>query len=103
MRTRVCLVLTAPTLKEDLALVELYRQWIDIAELRVDCLCHEDRLKFRRFPELANIPCVLTVRRKADGGQYIEGEGARTTLLARGLAFADIDPRKNFAYIDLEE
>ena len=103
MRTKVCLVLTAPTLKEDLALVELYRQWIDIAELRVDCLCHEDRLEFRTFPEQANIPCVLTVRRKADGGQYLEGEGARTALLARGLAFADIDPRKNFAYIDLEE
>ncbi|HHU36235.1 MAG TPA: type I 3-dehydroquinate dehydratase [Treponema sp.] len=103
MRTKVCLVLTAPTLKENLALVELYRHWIDIAELRVDCLCHEDRLEFRQFPEQANIPCILTVRRKSDGGQYVEGEGARIALLARGLAFADINPKKNFAYIDLEE
>ena len=103
MKTKICLVLTAPTLKEDLALVELYRSWIDIVELRVDCLCAEERLHFRQFPEMAHIPCILTIRRKSDGGKYIEGEGARIALLARGLAFADTDQRNNFAYIDLEE
>ena len=103
MKTKVCLVLTAPTLKEDLALVELYRKWIDICELRVDCLVPEERLAFRRFPEMAGIPCILTIRRKSDGGQFVEGEGSRTAMLARGLAFADLNPHKNFAYIDLEE
>ncbi len=103
MKTKICLILSAPTLAEDLALVELYRSWIDIAELRVDCLLPEERLQFRRFPSLANIPCILTIRRKSDGGQFAEGEGSRTALLARGLAFADTDPRRNFAYIDLEE
>ncbi|HNY22430.1 MAG TPA: shikimate dehydrogenase [Treponemataceae bacterium] len=103
MKTKICLVLTAPTLREDLALVELYRSWIDIAELRVDCLSPEDRLHFRKFPEMAGLPCVLTIRRKSDGGQFVEGEGSRTALLARGLAFADTDHRKNFSYIDLEE
>ena len=103
MKTKVCLVLTARTLKEDLALVELYRQWIDMVELRVDCLIPEERLSFRRFPELANIPTILTIRRNSDGGQFVEGEGSRIALLARGLAFADTDHRKNFSYIDLEE
>ncbi len=103
MKTQICLVLTAPTLKEDLALVDLYRSWIDIAELRVDCLSPDERLHFRRFPEMSNIPCILTIRRKSDGGQFVEGEGSRTATLARGLAFADTDHRKNFAYIDLEE
>jgi len=103
MKTKICLVLTAPTLKEDLALVELYRQWIDIAELRVDCLSQEERLMFRRFPEMAGLPCILTIRRKSDGGQFVEGEGSRTAMLARGLAFADTNPQKNFSYIDLEE
>jgi len=103
MKTKICLVLTAPTLKEDLAMVDLYRSWIDIAELRVDCLSPEERLHFRRFPEMSDIPCILTIRRKSDGGQFVEGEGSRTATLARGLAFADTDHRKNFAYIDLEE
>jgi len=84
-------------------LVELYRPWIDIAELRVDCLSADERIYFRRFPEMANIPCILTIRRKSDGGQYLEGEGSRTAFMARGLAFAETDHRKNFSYIDLEE
>lgn len=103
MKTKICLVLNAPTLRENLALVDLYRHWIDIVELRVDCLAPDERLQFRGFPEMADIPCILTIRRKSDGGQFAEGEGSRTALLARGLAFADTDPRKNFAYIDLEE
>ncbi|HNY16589.1 MAG TPA: type I 3-dehydroquinate dehydratase [Treponemataceae bacterium] len=103
MKTKVCLVLNAPTLRENLALVDLYRHWIDVVELRVDCLSPDERLQFRGFPEMAGIPCILTIRRKSDGGQFVEGEGSRTALLARGLAFADTDPRKNFAYIDLEE
>ncbi len=103
MKTNVCLVLNAPTIKENLALVELYRKWIDIVELRVDCLSPDERFQFRRFPELAGIPCILTIRRRSDGGKFLEGEGSRIALLARGLAFAETDARKNFAFIDLEE
>ncbi|ULQ60954.1 type I 3-dehydroquinate dehydratase [Brucepastera parasyntrophica] len=103
MRTKICLVLTEPSLKEDLALVEQYRQFIDMVELRADCLLPEERIHFRHFPEMAKLPCILTVRRKSDGGRFLEGEGSRTTIFAQGLAFADTDPKKNFAYIDLEE
>lgn len=103
MKTKICLVLTASTLKENLSLVQLYRPWIDIVELRVDLLDQEERLHIRSFPELANIPCILTIRRNTDGGKFIEGEGSRIALFARGLAFADTDRRKNFAYVDFEE
>ncbi len=103
MKTKICLVLNSLTIRENLALVDLYRHLIDCVELRVDCLAPDERLQFRSFPEIADIPCILTIRRKSDGGQFVEGEGSRTALLARGLAFADTDPRKNFAYIDLEE
>lgn len=51
---------------------------------------------------MANIPVILTIRRTCDGGTFEQGEGARTVLFAKGLAFADTDPRNNFAYIDLE-
>lgn len=101
-RPKICLCLTGKTLEEDLEILNKYRSWIDIAELRVDYLTSDERLFVRRFPELAGIPCILTIRRRIDGGQYYEGEASRTTLFARALAFADQDSRKNFAYIDLE-
>jgi 3-dehydroquinate dehydratase/shikimate dehydrogenase len=91
------------TLEKDLAVLNQYRQYINLAELRVDCLDANERLLLRRFPEMAGVPVILTVRRECDGGKYIGGEGHRITFLARGLAFAELDPRKNFAYIDIEE
>jgi 3-dehydroquinate dehydratase/shikimate dehydrogenase len=45
----------------------------------------------------------LTIRRKTDGGNFMEGEANRTMLFARGLAFADTDKSKNFAFVDFEE
>src|SRR5574344_3022901 len=102
-RPLICLCLTAKTLAEDAALVNRYRQFIDIAELRADFLEEDERLHIREFPALVSIPCILTIRRLIDGGVFREGEAARTMLFARGLAFADEDTRKNFAYVDFEE
>jgi 3-dehydroquinate dehydratase/shikimate dehydrogenase len=99
---KVCLCLTGSTIEENLRVIEKYREVIDMVELRVDFLSSEERYHIRKFPELAGLPAVLTVRRPADGGHWDEGEGARVVLIAKGLAFADSDPRKNFAYIDLE-
>ncbi|MCR4713441.1 MAG: type I 3-dehydroquinate dehydratase [Treponemataceae bacterium] len=101
-RPKICLSLTGKTIAEDLEILNKYRNWIDIAELRVDFLTKDERLYVRRFPEQAGIPCILTIRRRIDGGEYLEGEAARTTLFARALAFAEQDVTKNFAYIDLE-
>jgi 3-dehydroquinate dehydratase/shikimate dehydrogenase len=100
---KICLCLTAKTLARDLEILEMNRRNVDIAELRVDCLDPDERFLIRQFPEQAGLPVILTVRRDVDGGNYAEGEASRIRLLAQGLAFAEADRRKNFAYVDLEE
>lgn len=100
---KICLCLTCSTLAENFEVLEKYRQWVDMAELRADYLTDDERLYIRRFPAMAGIPVILTIRRLVDGGVYKDGEAARTALMARGLAFASQDTSKNFAYIDLEE
>ena len=100
---KICLCLTGETLSRDLQILERYRKYVDIAELRVDYLDPDERLLIRRFPEMAGIPVILTIRRGIDGGRFVGGEGARITILAKGLAYAEADRRRNFAYVDLEE
>ncbi len=101
--TKICLCLTATTLRKNLEILNEYRKWIDIAELRADYLTPDEALNIRKFPELAKIPTILTVRRTSDGGTFSGGESGRTTIFARGLSFADQNASNNFAYIDLEE
>jgi 3-dehydroquinate dehydratase/shikimate dehydrogenase len=103
MAAKICLCLTGRTLRRNLQVLEKYRKYVDIAELRVDCLDMAEQLAIRPFPEQANIPVILTVRRREDGGNWGEGESARIVLLAKALAFAQTDKRRNFAYVDLEE
>jgi 3-dehydroquinate dehydratase/shikimate dehydrogenase len=100
---KICLCLTAKTIAADLDILARNRRYVDIAELRVDCLDPDERFLIRRFPEQAGLPVILTVRREKDGGSYTAGEASRIRLLAQGLAFAEADRRKNFAYVDLEE
>ncbi len=103
-RPKICLTLTGKTIQENLEILEKYRKYVDIAELRADFLEGEENLYIRKFPKLAGIPCILTIRRKMDGGQFIEGETSRTILFARALSFADTDDKsKNFEYVDFEE
>jgi len=100
---KICLCLTAKTLKRNLEILNKYRKFADLTELRVDCLDDDERLYLRRFPELAGMPVILTIRRDIDGGYFAGGEGARVKLLASGLAYANADSRHNFAYVDIEE
>ena len=65
---KICLCLTGSTLAEDLAILNKYHQWIDMAELRADYLSDDERLYIRRFPEMAGMPIILTIRRFIDGG-----------------------------------
>jgi 3-dehydroquinate dehydratase/shikimate dehydrogenase len=97
------LCLTGKTLARNLKALEIYRNYVDLAELRVDCLEPDERFLIRRFPEQAGLPVILTIRRTRDGGYFNGGEGSRISLFSRGLAFAEADRRKNFAYVDLEE
>ncbi|MBQ5781262.1 MAG: type I 3-dehydroquinate dehydratase, partial [Spirochaetaceae bacterium] len=103
MKPKICLCLTEKTLAANLRLVERYRRDIDLVELRVDCLSDDECYYVRKFPQRAQIPAILTIRRKIDGGEWSHGEAARTTLFARALAFSETSPAKNFAYVDFEE
>jgi len=98
----VCLSLTANTIAENLAVLDRYRAKIDIAELRADLLDPSEAFAVRDFPLLANLPCILTVRRKCDGGSFIDGEGQRLVMLAKAIAYARPDQSANYAYVDLE-
>lgn len=102
MAPKICLVLTENTIDKNIRLIERYRPWIDMVELRADFLEPQELLHIRTFPKLAHIPAILTIRRFLDGGEFKGGEGSRITLFARGLAFADTEPLNNFAYLDLE-
>lgn len=96
---RICLTLTEPTLAGNLAALRKSRPFVDMAELRVDHLLPEERLQAHRFPEMAGIPVILTIRRQADGGQWQETEEQREELFSRLLQEAP----KAFAYVDFEE
>ena len=100
---KICICLNGRTLAQDLELLEKNRKYVDLAELSVDCLDPDERFHIRRFPEMAGLPVILTVRRTLEGGYYVGGEGSRISLLAKGLAYAAADQRRNFAYVDLEE
>ena len=100
---KICLCLTAKTIKRNLEILNKYRKFTDIAELRVDCLDPDERIFIRRFPELAGLPVILTIRRDIDGGFFAGGEGGRVKLFANGLAYAEADSRYNFAYVDIED
>lgn len=99
---KIALCLTGRTIEEDLELIKQYKDYIDMVELRVDYLDDDEKLFIRKFPSLAKIPTILTIRRHCDGGKFCDGEANRTTLFARGLAYADQDSRKNFTYVDIE-
>ena len=102
-KTKICLCLCADTLKKNIQILNTYKKYVDIVELRADYLTPDESLHIRKFPEVAKLPVILTVRRKCDGGTYTGGESSRTTIFARGLAFADNNTKNNFAFIDLEE
>lgn len=99
----ICLTLTGKTLQENVDTYRQYKNYVDIVELRADFLQENEQFYVRKFPPMIGIPCILTVRRVQDGGQYKGNEFSRTTLFSRALAFAEQDPIKNFSYVDFEE
>ncbi|MDD7417395.1 MAG: type I 3-dehydroquinate dehydratase [Treponemataceae bacterium] len=102
-KSKVCLCLDGKTIAEDLKMVNQYRNYIDLVELRADCLNDEEMQSIRRFPELVGgLPCILTIRRKSDGGQFVDGEAARTVIFASSLAYSEKNSGHPFAYIDME-
>ncbi len=99
----VCLTLTGKTLREDMEFIAKYRKYIDMVELRADFLDENERPFIRKFPSMAGLPCILTIRRKIDGGMFTDGEGARSVLFAKALSFVAEAKSKSFTYVDFEE
>jgi 3-dehydroquinate dehydratase/shikimate dehydrogenase len=95
-RTSLCLCLAADTLRKDQALIEEYGRFVDVLELRVDCLIPEERGACAGLLANTRLPVILTVRNGRDGGRFEGGEGERTALLERLCV-------QGFSYIDLEE
>lgn len=102
-KTPVCICLTGRTISEDLSILDEQRSYVDMVELRADFLDPSEKLNIRDFPEKAGLPCILTVRRRCDGGNFTDGEGARLVMMAKAISFAKKDSKANFAYIDLED
>ena len=92
----ICLTLSGNTLESCLEEIEANRSYIDSAELRLDYLTPEDQKKAASFPSMAELPVILTLRRKEDGGKCTLSERERRSLLLSAL---DGD----FAYVDIEE
>jgi 3-dehydroquinate dehydratase/shikimate dehydrogenase len=95
-RARICLCVAERTLAEDAFHVAALRGRIDMVELRADFLDPEELAQAGRFPLMAGMPVILTIRRPADGGRFNGEERDRVGLLRKLCG-------KGFAYIDIEE
>ncbi len=92
----ICLTLSASTLEDNVALVRDNHDFIDIVELRVDLLDETEQKKAALFPQMIDLPAILTLRRVEDGGKCNLSEKQRRNLLLSALD-------GNFAYVDIEE
>ena len=94
---RICLVLSRRTLAEDATLLLSQRPLVDMAELRVDMLDAAEQPFAAAFARSADLPLILTIRRKADGGLWAGDEEARAALHARLLKEGE------FVFVDFED
>ena len=92
----ICLTLSSSTLDGCCGQIRRNRDYIDIAELRLDLLDEGEAEKASAFPAMAGIPVILTLRRVSDGGRCALSERARRQLLLAAL-------EGDFAYVDIEE
>ncbi len=95
-KSKLCLTVTEPTIKEAVAVVDRYKKNLDMVELRADYLADDEIGYASAFPRLAGIgEVILTIRREIDGGKFRGGEGDRVNLFNRAL-------KGDFSFVDLE-
>ena len=92
----ICLTLSSPTLELCQEEIRKNREYIDMAELRLDLLDPEEMKRASLFPSMTDVPVILTLRRECDGGRCTLPERQRRAILVSAL---DGD----FKYIDIEE
>lgn len=98
----ICISLTGHSLSQNTTLLSRFRPYIDMAELRVDCLAHQ----YQHWDLIASwahevhavysIPLLLTIRNKNDGGAWEDSEQKREELLMKATK-SDV-----FSWIDVE-
>lgn len=109
-RSGICLTLTGKTLAEDIAQYRSQRYFTDMVELRVDLLKKSERAKVAKFPAMLakeatwHVPCLLTFRRKCDGGAFEGDEAERVKFFEKVLAAKNAKVAEGwFDYVDFEE
>ena len=109
-RSKICLTLTGKTLAEDIAQYRSQRYFTDMVELRVDLLKKGERAKAAKFPAMLakeatwHVPCLLTFRRKRDGGAFEGDEAERVKFFEKVLAAKNAKVAEgSFDYVDFEE
>ncbi len=109
-RSKICLALTGKTLAEDIAQYRSQRYFTDMVELRVDLLKKSERAKVAAFPAMLakeatwHVPCLLTFRRKCDGGAFEGDEAERVKFFEKVLAAKNAKVAEGwFDYVDFEE
>ncbi|MDA3811247.1 MAG: type I 3-dehydroquinate dehydratase [Spirochaetaceae bacterium] len=93
--SKICLVLTAKTIKENLEIIRKNQSLIDLVELRTDLLDEDQYNLLSRFPSLTELPVILTCRKVIDGGRWDKDENLRKNYLLEWMDGA-------YTYIDLE-
>lgn len=105
----IALTCTERTIRDNLAIVDAHRSRIQAAELRIDHLSAEEKLYAYRFPALAGVPVIATIRRKTDGGAWEGTEEDRVRLFRKALTetaaprIGSARPRDSFAIADFED
>ena len=109
-RSDICLTLTGKTLEEDIEQYRSQRYFADMVELRVDLLKKGERAKVAKFPAMLakeatwRVPCLLTFRRKCDGGAFEGDEAERVKFFEKVLAAKNAKVAEgSFDYVDFEE
>lgn len=92
----ICLTLAERTLEDAASCVKKNREYIDLCELRLDYLDDKEQKRASLFPQMVDLPVILTFRRIQDGGKCSISEKGR-----RSLMFQALDG--SFSYVDIEE
>jgi 3-dehydroquinate dehydratase/shikimate dehydrogenase len=105
---KICLCLTGKTIEENLTVMEQYRSYTDIAEFRLDFLVPEELPYIGHLPSKTDVPVIITMRKKCDGGHFARSDEERLTIIWSGIeqASAVSNPgasNRNFAFVDIED
>ncbi len=95
-KSLICLSVAEKTLSEAVKTINENKKYIDCAELRADFLVPQELVKANKFPKMAGIPVIFTLRKSADGGQFVGTETDRISFIRKALP-------GRYSYIDLEE